>query len=377
LDNKINRFGILYNHCLKLYKRYYKLTGKRLHRFVLNKHLARLKKRPKWKDFFMGLDSMAVQNIGERIDAAYNQFFRKLKQKQRCSPPKFRKISKYSSYTHCITGWKISGNKIRLQGKWYGFFKDRELKGKVKRLTVKRDNCGDIFLYIVTDDVRQETKSKSGKSVGFDFGMKTYLTSSDGEKIDAPKFLKRQYKLQRKLTRKLSLQKTKSHNHERTRKSLARLYRKIVNQRADFQWKLAHQLINKYDVMFFESLNLKSMCKLNFGKTIEEYGFCVFLQKLRYLSSVYGKQVVNIDRFFPSSKRCSCCGNVIGHLKLTTREWTCPSCGSTHDRDINAAKNILMEGASSIGLDKVRPPSYEGGFYRLNPQSRVLKEHDE
>lgn len=377
LDSKINRYGYLYNHCILLNQRYFKLTGKRIHRYTLNHHLAMMKRRPKWKSLFVGLDSMAVQNIAERIEWAYNQFFRKLKQKQHCSPPRLRKISKYRSFTMCKCGYTIVGNRIRINEKWYGFHKDRELKGKIKRVTVKRDGCGDFYLFITTDYVRTEEKPKSGSIVGFDFGIKTYLTGSDGTKIDAPTFLKNNYKKQKRLTRILSLRPTQSKNHRRAKLELARFHRRIVNRRSDFQWKLAHSLIDKYDTIFFESLNLKSMCNLNFGSKLEDYAFYSLVQKLKHLASVYGKEVVNVNRFFPSSKRCSKCGFTLDSLKLTTREWTCPNCGERHDRDVNAAINILMEGASSIGLDKVRPPSCEGGVCCLNPQSRVLKEHDE
>ena len=130
--------------------------------------------------------------------------------------------------------------------------------------------------------------------------------------------------------------------------------RHLSNQRADFQWKLANKLIEKYDVICFENLNLKGISS-KFGKKIGEYGFGEFLNKIQYLAMKYGKEIRFVDRFFPSSKLCHCCGYKNDSLRLKDREWTCPNCGTHQDRDRNAAINIFQEGTSSCGLDTVRP----------------------
>ena len=136
--------------------------------------------------------------------------------------------------------------------------------------------------------------------------------------------------------------------------------RHLSNQRADFQWKLANKLIENYDIICFEDLNLKGISS-KFGKKVGEYGFGEFLEKIQYLSDKYDKKIVFVDRFFPSSKLCHKCGFKNDTLKLSDRRWDCPNCGTTHDRDRNAAINIFQEGTSSCGLDTVRPSETAAG----------------
>lgn len=184
--------------------------------------------------------------------------------------------------------------------------------------------------------------------------MKTFLIGSDGIDYEAPLFLKSSKTTNDRLSKSIC-RKQKGSNHRRQavlRK--ARYMRHISNQRADFQWKLANKLVEKYDVICFEDLNLKGISS-KFGKKIGEYGFGEFLSKIQYLASKYGKEIIFVNRFFPSSKLCHCCGYKNDELKLSDREWVCLKCGTHHNRDRNAAINIFREGTSSHGLDIVRP----------------------
>lgn len=354
IDNLIDRFGIVYNHCIALHKRYYKLTGKQLNKFQLMSHLAKLSHRPHYESLFLSLPSQAVQNIAERIDKAYKLFFRNLKHKVKTSPPSFKKCKKYSSYTLKQAGYKFDGNKVRLNGRWYGVFKSREFYGKAKTLTVKRDHCGDLWIIITTDKNDIKEYPKSGNSVGYDFGMKTFLIGSDGIDYDAPLFLKSSKVKNDKLSRAISKKVKGSKHRQQAVISKAKYMRHLSNQRADFQWKLANKLVEKYDVICFEDLNLKGISS-KFGKKVGEYGFGEFLNKLQYLASKYGKEIRFVDRFFHSSKLCHCCGYKNDELKLSDREWTCPNCKTHHNRDRNAAINIFQEGTSSCGVDIIRP----------------------
>lgn len=354
LDNQIDRFGIVYNHCIALHKRYFKLTGKYLNKYQLMSHLAKISHRSRWEEIFNGLPSQAVQNVAERIDKAYKLFFRNLKHKVRTSPPSFKKVKKYSSYTLKQCGYKFNENKIRLNGRWYGFFKSQEIKGKVKTVTVKRDRCGDLWIVVIADKINVVEYPKSGNSVGYDFGMKVFLTGSDGVDHVAPLFLKQSKAINERLSRAISSKQNGSNNRRKAVVAKARFMRRIANQRADFQWKLANRIVEKYDVICFENLNLKGI-SARFGKKVGEYGFGEFLNKIQYLASKHGKDVRFVGRFFPSSKLCHCCGYKNDGLRLKDREWTCPKCGTHHDRDRNASVNILLEGASSSWLDTVRP----------------------
>lgn len=354
LDNQIDRFGIVYNHCIALHKRYYRLSKKPLNKYQLMAHLVKLKHRGKWEGIFKDLPSQSVQDVAERIDKAYRLFFRNLKHKVRTSPPSFKKVKKYSSYTLKQCGYKFNGNKVKLNGKWYGFFKSREIEGKIKTVTIKRDRCGDLWIVVVTDRIDVMEYPKSGNSVGYDFGMKTFLTGSDGIDHEAPLFLKSSKSTNDRLSRAISRKQKGSNHRKQAVLAKARYMRHISNQRADFQWKLANKLVEQYDVLCFENLNLRGI-SARFGKKVGEHGFGEFLGRLQYIASKHGKEVRFVDRFFPSSKLCHCCGYKNDGLKLSDREWTCPDCGTHHDRDRNAAINILQEGTSSCGLDAVRP----------------------
>ena len=369
LDNQIDRFGIVYNHCIALHRKYFKLMGKLLNRFELMSHLAKMKHRPKWEGIFDGLPSQAVQKLAERIDKAYKLFFRNQKHHVKSSPPKFKKVKKYPSYTLTQAGYRFDGNKIRLNGRWYGFHKSRDWKGKIKTVTIKRDSCGDFWLIVTTDWVDSEVLPRSGKSVGYDFGMKTYLVASDFRDIVAPLFFREAASENKQLSRAISKKVKGSNNRRKALLNKARFVRTIANRRNDFQWKLADRLVREYDMLCFEDLNLRGMAKQarkprkkhgrkRFGAKIGDYGFAEFLSKLQYKAAIAGKEVRLVSWNFPSSQLCSECGYQNPAVKdLSVREWTCPKCGTHHDRDRNAAMNILWEGTSSRWRDSVRPPS--------------------
>ncbi len=194
----------------------------------------------------------------------------------------------------------------------------------------------------------------TGETAGFDFGLKTFLTVSDGTQIESPEFFKSSIDEVRKTSKSHSTKQKGSNNREKARLKLARKHKKIANQRHDFHFKLANQLTQDYDVLCFEDLNLEGM-KCLWGRKISDLGFSEFLQIVEYYASIRNKKVVKIDRFFPSSKTCFECGLVNKNLELKDRTWVCESCDTLLDRDLNAAKNIHRVGASTLGLGDVRP----------------------
>ena len=344
----------IYNHCIALHKRYYRIFGKYPHVYEIQKHITRLKrlrKYQRWKN----LNSQAIQDITQRIDRAYKLFFRNLKAGVRTAPPSFKKRRKYKSFSLKQTGYKLlDGNNIRIGNRVYGYFKSREIDGNIKLLTVKRDPLGDLYLFFVTDTVESKESARTGKIVGFDFGLKTYLTTSDGQDIVSPLFFRRRINDIRKASRRLSRKRRGSNNRQKARLELARLHRKLHNQRRDFHFKLANDLCNRYDVMVFETLNLKAMQRM-WGRKISDLGFASFISILKYVASSRGKSLIFIDRFEPSSKTCSVCGYINHELELSMRQWNCPECYAQHDRDRNASYNILRVGASTPGLGDVSP----------------------
>lgn len=345
LYKQINAAGLVYNHCVALHKRYYKIFGKLLNMYQLQKHLVKLKRIFRFA-YIKEIGSQAVQEITQRIDRAYKLFFRNLKHKIRTAPPSFKKIKKYKSFTLKQVGWKLNeaDNSITIGKQRYRYAKSREINGKVKTLTIKRDVLGDIYLYFVCEISENEVLARSGKSVGFDFSLKTFLNASDDKDIISPLFFKQNANAIKIANRNLSRKMKGSNNRKKAKLALARLHNKVANQRDNFHWQTANKLVEEYALICIEDLNLKAMQK-RFGRKISDLGFADFVNKLKYIAHKTGAFVVEVDRFFPSSQLCSECGyRNIETKDLKIRNWTCPECGNVHDRDKNAAINIEREG---------------------------------
>ena len=336
----------VYNHCIALHKRYWKIFHKYLNKYKLQKHLVKLKKLEKfvyWKE----LPSHAIQDIADRIDKGYKLFWKNLKRKKKTAPPKFKTWRKYRSFSYNMVGSGIvKDNTIKVAGRKYKFFKSRDIEGKIKILTVKRDTCGDFYVYLVCETPEVKIEFRLGKSIGFDFGFKGKMLVAPNKENDviAPDFFKRQQKAIAKANRNLSMKRLRSNNRRKAQLALARLHRKVANQRNSYHWQLDRGLCKEYAVICLEDLNMKWMQK-GHGKKVGDYGFGEFLNVLEYVAPQFGTRVVRVDKFYPSSQICHECGYQNTEVKdLSVREWDCPSCGHHCDRDRNAAKNILSEG---------------------------------
>ena len=354
LASSLHIAASIYNHCIALHKRYYRLYKKHISLYSLQKHIAKLKKLQSFQHWKQ-LDAQAAQDVAERIEKGYQLFFRSLKVRsnRRVAPPSFRKRSKYKSITLKQNGYKLmAGNKIKIGKQVFRYHKSREIDGTIKTVTIKRDALGDFYLYFscVVDDV-QTTRAMTGKIAGFDFGLKTFLTASDGNDVQSPLFFKQGLRQIQQASRKLSSKKIGSNNRRTARVNLARAHRKIANRRRDFHFKTAKALVDRYDFLFFEDLNLAGM-KVLWGRKVSDLGFDSFQRILDHMAAKSGAEVYRISQWYPSSKLCRACGTINAELSLRDREWSC-SCGVAHHRDRNAANNILMEGASSIGLGDV------------------------
>lgn len=317
LKRAINAAGVIYNYCIALHKRYYQMWGKHLSCAKLQAHIAKLRKR---NSFWQLVGSQAVQDICQRIEKAYQLFFKH--HKKGVKPPGFKKVKKYKSFTLKQAGYKfLSGNRVKIGSQVYQFWKSREIEETVKTLTIKRTPLGELFMVVVVDDCSgEQIKSTTGKIAGFDFGLKTFLSCSDCSKIESPQFLKQSLNRLKKASRHHSKKLKGSANRERARKNLVRKYVDISNLRRDWLWKLAHDLTNKFDVLCFETLNLKGMQRL-WGRKISDLAFGEFLQILEWVAKKKGKQVVFVERWYPSSKTCNSCNHVLERLDLREREW--------------------------------------------------------
>ena len=356
IHNSINISGIIYNHCIALHKRYYKLFGKHLNKYQLQKHLTKLKKIEKYK-YWKSVGSQAIQNITERIDEGYKKFFdyAKNKSKLRVSPPNFKKVKKYKSYTlKGKVGYKLEGNTISLNGYKYKFWKSREIDGKIKTVTIKRDSIGDFYICISLEQEEAKKRVATGKNVGIDFGLKTFLSLSDKTEIEAPLYHLKNLKQLKRMSRNLSKKKKGSNHRKEAKRKLAKLHIKIANQRKDYFHKLSNDLTQRYDTVFIEDLNMKAM-QMMWGRKVSDLAFSEFVNILSYKT-----KVKKIDRFYPSSKSCSSCG-IINHKinnnleQLKNRVFKCESCGLILDKDYNASLNIQRVGASTLSTENVRP----------------------
>ena len=318
--------------------------------------------KPEWKA--LGY-SQGIQEVTDRIYKSYQAFFRwaKTRTGPRKSPPKLRPFRKYKSFTLKQAGWNLNQEtgEVKIGKNKFRYNKSRDIKGEIKTVTIKRDSVGDwyvIFSCDLGDEYRPEKiKPMTGKNAGFDFGLKTFLKSSDEDEYQSPQPLAKSIKELKRKNRVLSRKTKGSKNRKKARKTIARLHRKIARQRTDFHFKLALQLIDRYDKMFFETLSISAMKKL-WGRKVSDLGLYSFLRILEFKASENYRSINYVGRFFPSSKLCSKCGSIKnkGELKLKDRVYKC-ECGHEMDRDLNAAINILREGASFLGLGGVRPTS--------------------
>ncbi len=336
LHRDIDAFAGVYNHFIALHKRYYRRYNKYPGKFRLMRHLSKLKKTARLAHWCL-LPSQAVQNVVERIDFGYQKFFARENKR----PPKFWSWFKYKSYTLKQAGYKfLEGRKVRIGKRVYRYHKSRDFDtDSIKTVTIKRDRVGDLWLCVVAkaEGIKLNTV-KTGKTAGFDFGLKTYLTASDSTRTQSPLFFSRNSRKVKAANRNLSRKQKGSNNRAKARKDLARVHRRVANQRREYHWWLAHHLCKQYDVLCFEKLNIKAMQKL-WGRKINDLGFFDFLTILKYVAQKTGKKVVQLNQWLPTSKTCSACGTVKEDLELRERTFRC-GCGFVMDRDLNAAINI-------------------------------------
>ena len=363
LNEQTKICGNIYNHCIALHFRYYKIYGKHLNKFRLQKHITKLKKLNKY-EFWNKVGSQAIQEITDRIEKGYKAFFDNCKKKtktRKVSPPSFKKVRAYQSFTLKQAGYKILPyNQIKIGKRIYRYHKSRNFEGKVKVVSVKKDTVGDWYISI-TCELKNDPKltSMTGKTAGFDFGCTTFLVQNNGDKIESPLFFKQNKKKVAKANQKLSKKTKGSNNYQQAKLGLARIHKIVRNKRNDFHFKLAKELCEFYDIMLFETLDISSMKKKH-GKKINDLGFSDFMRILEDKALEYGKTIYHIDKWFASTKNCNHCGYKNNNLTLKDRTWICPICNTKHHRDMNAAMNIIDKGLQELSLEKENKKFMDG-----------------
>ena len=346
LGNMLDDLGDVHNHFLALEKRYYRIYGKYAGRYRLQPHLTKLLERTHKHWAWIPRDTLDAVII--RIHITYDRFFDglgglpKFKRKHRYRSAKFQSAYQLEEGRVRISfkAWDESSHSLKFNKRWFSFHPHREWNGNVRYIQILRDSVGTYWLYVITDDSSTEPYLATGESVGIDFGLDTYLTLSTGEKIDSPQFLKHSLKELRTLSKALSRKVKGSNNWWRCVRELARLYRHITNQRKDWHYKRATDLCKRFDTIVTETLNLDGMKRL-WGRKVSDLAFYQFVQILRFKCLKHKREFLQIGQWTPTTKPCSDCGHHNENLSLSDRQWTCLDCGSHHDRDINAAINIL------------------------------------
>ena len=350
IGNLLDDLHEVHVHLLLLQRRYYRIYGKYAAFGRICSHITKLKRRrkPHWNQ----LPSQVIQQVAKRIHLGYKKFFDYLSDKKKgLSPrkvgkPKIKPQHKYNSLTFTQAGYELEDNRIHIKclKKSFTFWKHRKWTGKIKRIIIKRDNVGDYYLYLVCKNPKPAKQLPlTGHEAGADFGMKTFLTLSDGIKIESPQFFKQMLNAIRSANKSLSRKQKGSNAWYRAKRHVARLYKKIAQRRRDWFFKLALRLVRRYDTIAIETLNLEGMKRL-WGRKVSDLAFGEFALILQWVCAKYGKTLLKAGRWCATSKPCSDCGYHNEHLTLSARYWTCPKCGSHHDRDVNAARNILRVG---------------------------------
>ena len=339
LNKQFGAVRFIYNYFLNQRDTQFKETGKSDSYYAQTKALKSMKGQEEFK-WLKEINSQTCQQALQCLDAAYLKFFRK-----ETAFPRFKKKKNYQSF--CVPqhfkilekGIIIPKLKSQIKCKFY-----REIIGEVKSLTISKTLTGKYFVSILTEQKNTYDQTLKGE-IGIDLGIKDFVTLSDGTKysFSVSKKTKKLKKLQHYYSKKQKGSKRK----EKLRLRIARLNEKIANSRRDFQHKLSNKLTNEYQTICLESLKVRNMMKNHkLARAIGEASWYSFVNMLQYKGKWKGCDIIQIDQFYPSSKTCSCCNWKKENLKLSERSWICPNCGTEHDRDINAAKNILTYGLS-------------------------------
>ena len=381
LNKTLGCSRLIYNHFLKEKQEHYLKNKKTLNYNNCAYLLGELKQKEEYK-WLNEVNSQALQASLKNLETSYGRFFKGIS-----SFPNFKKKSHRNSFTCPQHVSVIDGNKVKMVKFKEGikFNKHREIKGEICSCTISKTPSGKFYVSFLCQIPKPNAFPLTGKSVGIDLGLKEFLVTSDGKHVSNPKFYKQYKKELKKYQQHLSRKVKGSKRREKARIKVARLHEKITNLRENMQHQVSSNLVKSYDLIAMESLAVKNMVKNHkLAAAISDVGWSSLITKINYKAELYGKKTTQIDRFFPSSKTCNCCGYRKDDLTLKVRNWTCVKCGKEHDRDENAAINILNRALvednlnKSSGTDdnrhgaKIRPEDTKGKSVEVSKKTGVV-----
>lgn len=358
-EQKINKtlgcYRFVYNHMLSIKQEAYKIDKTNLGLCELSKYLfGTLRKDEQYAWLKEENTKVMVQSIRQML-TAYDRFFKyhdgfpKFKSKKDKQSALFplEAISKLNTFETRYISLTKQLKKIKFKCSDLYLRRLQKYSKNIRNATLSKSKSGNYFLSINVEMEDSELKKfeHTDKQVGIDLGIKDFVITSDGDVFENKHFLKKEEKKLNRLQRQLSRKVKGSNNREKQRVKIAKLFERMTNKKEAYIHFVANELLKSYDTIFMEDLNVQGMLSNHrIAKAIKEVGFYRFKQVLTNKALVNNKQVMLVDRFYPSSKTCSKCGYKKEDLTLSDREWTCPNCGTKHNRDINAAVNILLEG---------------------------------
>lgn len=355
----------VYNHFLRLTTDTYAESKKHLRYKDTAGLLTKLKKEED-KAWLNEVNSQSLQQTLKDLESAFSRFFKKIG-----AFPGFKKKSNRQSFKvpqHFIV--TDDGHLKLPKMQPIKMVIHRELEGEMKSVTISKTPTGKYYASILIEYERSSAPL-NGETIGLDLGLKEFVITSKGDKYSNPKHFKKSLKRLKRLQRALSRKTKDSHNRAKAKTFVAKAHERVANQRKDMHHKLSLKLTCENKAIALEDLYIKGMVKnQKLAQAISDAGWGQFLSFLRYKSELYGCEIREIDRFFPSSKRCSNCGYIKQDLTLAIREWDCPGCSVHHDRDINAALNILIFSESTVGRTETHTPEklverqgYQEGYF--------------
>jgi putative transposase len=361
LNKVLGCYRFVYNHLLSLKQQAYNDEKKSLGLNELSKYFhGELLKKQEYS-WLNEQNTKVLKQALRQMLTAYNNFFKQSKGFPRFKSKKDKQsalfpidtISKTNKFTERKITLTKSFKELKFRCSDLYFNRLQRYHNNIKSATLSKTKSGNYFLSILIDIPNEEVIKfkQTNDTVGIDLGVKDFVITSDGELFENKHFYKSQEKKIKKLHKQLSKKVKGSNNRNKARIRLAKAYERLTNQKEQYLHSVVNVLLSQYDLICMEDLNVRGMLKNHkLSKAIQEIGFYRFKSILEDKSFNNGKRVVFVDRFYPSSKRCSHCGYIHKGLTLADREWVCPECGEHHERDINASINILMEGERIIGI---------------------------